>query len=104
MIALASLENLFDSDNLVFKYNSELKTYSLIETDYLMQNVILNNKIFTFLSKNPDNKYFCRSFFSMEKKDFSVGQTNWTVLLKKKKNMITNEVKLLFQHKNYKKN
>lgn len=101
--ALEHLESFFDSDNLVLKYNPEINSFSVIEANYLMENKVSNNKVFTFLSKNPDNKYFCRSFFPMEKQDFSIGQTVWTVLLKNKIDRTTNTVQELFRHNNYKK-
>ena len=31
-----------------------------------------------------NGKYFCRSFFPQMDKDYSLGQTNWTVLYKKR--------------------
>lgn len=98
---LEYLESFFDSDSLVFKYNPQVKTFSVIEADYLMENFLNNNKVFTFLSKNPDEQFFCRSFFPIDKQDFSIGQTHWTVLLKKKINKSTNYVQELFRHKNF---
>lgn len=101
MKALSLLENLFDSDSLVFKYNATSKAFSVIEADYLMENYVNDNKIFTFLAKNPDGNYYCRSFFPMDKQDFSIGQTNWTVLLKKKINKSSKTEQELYRHKNY---
>lgn len=57
------LEELFDSNETVFKYNKKLNNYSMIEADYLMKNQWKEKNIFIFLSKRLENEYFCRSFF-----------------------------------------
>ena len=102
LVSLELLESLFDSDNLVFKYDQKANNFSVMEADYLMENYVNSSKIFTFLSKNPDNNYFCRSFFPMEKQDYSFGQSNWTILLKKKKDLLTDSTQELYRYKNYK--
>lgn len=60
---LPHLEELFDSNETVFKYNKKLNNYSMIEADYLMKNQWKEKNIFIFLSKRLENEYFCRSFF-----------------------------------------
>ena len=49
-----------------------------------------------FLSHGVDDKYFCRSFFPEEKKDYTRNQTSWTMLYKKKCNMSTGEEIILY--------
>lgn len=81
---LPRLEEVFDSNDTIFRYNSSLQAFSVIESDFLMKNTTKSTNLFTFLSKGKNGKYFCKSFFSDDKKDYSERQTRWTVLLKKK--------------------
>jgi len=84
---LVYLEQILDDNKTVFKYNPQLEVFSAIQADFLLKNEIKTRNIFTFLSQNSANgKYFCRSFFPQTDKDYSVGQTNWTLLYKKKIN------------------
>ena len=82
---LAFLEQIMDSNETIFKYNSKLEAFSAIQADFLLKNGINSRNIFTFLSEDKSNgKYFCRSFFPQTDKNYSIGQTNWKLLYKKK--------------------
>ena len=82
---LAFLEPILDSNKTIFKYNPKIEAFSAIQSEFLLKNVIESRNVFTFLSENKlSGKYFCRSFFPQTDKDYSVGQTNWTLLYKKK--------------------
>ena len=82
---LSYLEQIMDSNETVFKYNSRLDVFSAVQADFLMKNEIQARNVFTFLSKNASTgKYFCRSFFPQTDRDYSEGQTRWTLLYKKK--------------------
>lgn len=84
---LVYLEAIMDSNETIFKYNPKLESFSAIQADFLMKNQLQARNVFTFLSENKLNgKYFCRSFFPQMDKDYSLGQTNRTVLYKKKIN------------------
>ena len=83
---LPYLEEIFDDNKTIFKYNEAMNNFSLIKFEYLLKNEILSKNVFTFLSKTKNEKYFCRSFFPQEKTDYSIGQTPWTLLYKKKVN------------------
>ena len=85
---LPLLENIIDSNDTIFKYNKKANTYSMIEADYLMENCIENRNTFLFLSNKNDDNYFCRSFFPENKMDYTKKQALWTLLYKKKKNLI----------------
>ena len=100
--ALSSLQPLLDSNETIFKYNKERNCFSLIDADYLLENTLNRQTLYTFLSKYPNDTFFCRSFFPKDKKDYSVGQTRWTLLFKKKINKYTNTEEILFRHKNFK--
>ena len=82
---LEFLEAFFDSNKTVFKYNPQIQAFSAIESEFLLKNGINSRNIFTFLSEDKSSgKYFCRSFFPQTDKDYSIGQTNWKLLYKKK--------------------
>lgn len=51
----------------------------------------LCSQLFLFLSNDEGNNYFCRSFFSEEKMDYSKNQESWTLLYKKKIDLSTGE-------------
>lgn len=99
---LPKLEQLFDSNDTIFKYNPNLEQFSLIQADFLMKNFIEQQRIFTFLSKSKDDKYFCRSFFPDNEKDYSANQVSWTLLFKKKIFKSQKKEIELYRHKNFK--
>jgi hypothetical protein len=59
----------------------------LLSTEYEL--VIESRNLFLFLSNDNRDKYFCRSFFPEEKMDYSKNQASWTLLYKKKTDLIT---------------
>ena len=82
---LTFLEQIMDLNETIFKYNPRLESFSAIQADFLLKNEIQARNIFTFLSEDKSSgKYFCRSFFPQTDKDYSIGQTNWALLYKKK--------------------
>ena len=93
---LPLLEMLLDSNDTVFKYNSKINTYSIIEADYLMKNYMENRNLFLFLSNAESDRYFCRSFFPEEKNDYTKKQASWTLLYKKKKNRVDGTEEILY--------
>lgn len=93
---LPLLEKLLDSNDTVFKYNKKANMYSMIDADYLMKNNMEERNLYLFLSQGVDDKYFCRSFFPEEKKDYTRNQASWTMLYKKKCDMSTGEEIILY--------
>ena len=93
---LPLLEQLLDSNDTVFKYNKKANLYSMIDADYLMKNKIKERNLYLFLSHDIDDRYFCRSFFPEEKKDYTKNQASWTLLYKKKCNLSTGEEIVLY--------
>ena len=60
---LALIEQLLDDNRLVFRYNTKLNQFSLIEADYLLSTPFENSDIYIFIAEHKDTgKYFCRSF------------------------------------------
>lgn len=96
---LPMLEALFDSNDTVFKYNSKQNSFSLIQADYIMKNVVEKQNVFIFLSKEQEEQYFCRSFFAEDKVDYTKNQSKWTQLYKEKLDKVTGEIECLYDRK-----
>lgn len=89
---LSSIEQLLDDNRLIFRYNAKSHKFSLIKADYLLSTSLENSDIYIFIAEHKDTgKYFCRSFFPKEKKDYTEGQPRFTMLYKEKINLITGE-------------
>ena len=93
---LPLLEKMLDSNDTIFKYNKKSNVYSMIEADYLMKNHMEGKNLFLFLSNARDDSYFCRSFFPEEKMDYTKNQASWTLLYKKKRNLIDESEHILY--------
>ncbi len=85
------LQEILDNNNLVFRYNEKLNTYSMIQADFLLSTPYEGNDIYIFVSRNEDETYFCRSFFPKSEKDYTLKQTKYTMLYKEKVNIYTGE-------------
>ena len=93
---LPNLENIFDSNNTIFKYNKKENAYSMIEADYLLENYLFERIVYLFLSQERENHFFCRSFFPKEKRNYTKNQATWTLLYKEKVNIVTGEKMVLY--------
>lgn len=94
---LPYLEDLFDSNDTIFKYNERMHAFSMIQADYLMKNQIQGKNVFLFLAKDKEaDYYFCRSFFPEDKRDYTKNQASWTLLYKKKTRLSTGEETILY--------
>ncbi|MCD7954166.1 MAG: PBECR4 domain-containing protein [Lachnospiraceae bacterium] len=97
---LPMLEELFDKNDTIFKYNQKRNLYSMIEADYLMKNKLENRALYIFLSQNKDGNYFCRSFFPETKMDYTKNQALWTLLYKSKIHVSNGEEIILYDRWN----
>lgn len=89
---LAHLEEFLDSNEIIFRYNSKIHTFSLIQADYLLQNNFEGNPVYLFLSQRiGENTQVCRTFFPKTEKDYAEGQPRYTLLKKEKINLKTGE-------------
>lgn len=93
---LPLLEQLLDSNDTIFKYNRKANMYSMIDADYMMRNNMEERNLYLFLLHSVDDKYFCRSFFPEEKKNYTKNQASWTMLYKKKCNLSKGEEIVLY--------
>lgn len=89
---LAHLEEFLDSNEIIFRYNSKIHTFSLIQADYLLQNDFEGDTVYLFLAQrmNEDTQV-CRTFFPKTEKDYAEGQPRYTLLKKEKINLQTGE-------------
>ena len=97
---LPYLEVIMDSNDTIFKYNAKMNNFSMIQADYILKNVIAKQGLFLFLSKNKEDKYFCRSFFPQDKVDYTHNQALWKLLHKKKINLSNNTEIVLYDRLN----
>lgn len=93
---LPYLEELFDSNDTIFKYHKKSNTFSLIQADYLLKNNFQNTNIYIFLSKSSNDTYFCRSFFPESIRPYDKNLPSWTLLYKEKTNIVTGNSVVLF--------
>ena len=87
------IEDLLDGDQLIFRFNKKLLPYSAIDGDFLLKmgDGIALNISFLFIDKEDCGVYFCRSFFPMEKRDYTKEQMQYTLLKKEKIHLQTGE-------------
>ena len=84
---LCHLEELLDSDQLIFKYNENVRVYSQIKADFLLEGVYNENPVYLFLGSREENNLknqMCRTFFPKRSIDYSFGQPRYTLLKKEK--------------------
>ena len=81
---LPYLEQIIDSNETIFKYNSKANNFSKIQADFLMCNYLYDQNLYVFLSENEEGKYFCKSFFPKTNRDYTIRQPKWTLLYKEK--------------------
>ena len=93
---LPFLEDMFDSNDTIFRYNEKKNSFSMIRADYLMKNRLIDKNIFIFLSKDKNDTYFCRSFFPETKRDYAKNQASWTLLYKEKIKRSTGQSVVLY--------
>lgn len=84
--AFPNLEVLLDHDQLVFRYNKKIYPYSAIESEFLLKmgDRTILDITFLFLDKAEHGIYYCRSFFPMERTDYTKEQMQYTLLKKEK--------------------
>lgn len=83
--SFSQLESLLDSNKLIFRYNTKLQSFSLIEAKYLLSTPCQTTDIYIFLDQRPEpDCFFCRSFFPKEEKDYTKGQAVYALLKKEK--------------------
>lgn len=94
---VCDIENILDSNQIVFKYLEGKVQMSRIQADYLLENAHDTNVVYIFLSQRDKSKkaeipiMCCRSFFPKDKLDYSQNQPSYTLLKKVKINTMSGE-------------
>ncbi|MBD5461904.1 MAG: hypothetical protein HDR24_02415 [Lachnospiraceae bacterium] len=98
--ALPNLESLLDGNQLIFRYNKKIYPHSSIQSEFLLKmgSETVLGITFLFLDQAEQGIYFCRSFFPMEKTDYTKGQMQYTLLKKEKHNLKTNQHLIQYDH------
>ena len=93
LIPLIGLEEMLDGNNLIFRYNAKIQKFSLIKADYLLEGYANKISSFLFLGKRDDDEssQMCRTFFRISDVDYRIGQPQYTLLKKEKRNLLTGE-------------
>ena len=94
-----NFEDILDSNRLVFRYITPPSQFSLIQAEFLLSTPYQNEEVYIFVDKKEksNEKYFCRSFFPKTNKDYSVGQTKYTLMYKEKRTLSTGEVLVQYE-------
>lgn len=94
---LLGIEQILDDNRLVFRYNTKLNQFSLIEADYLLSTSHEGKDIYIFIAKNQEcGTFYCRSFFPKEQTDYTKGQAIYTMLYKEKICLSTGEKQIQY--------
>ena len=103
--ALPNLESLLDEDQLVFRYNKKIYPHSFIESEFLIKmgaGTVLGIAFLFLDCIEPErNIYFCRSFFPLERTDYTKGQMQYTLLKKEKHNLETKQTLVQYDRITY---
>lgn len=67
-----------------------------IEANYLIVYTPTKVPLYLFLGQHEGNRYFCRSFFSESRLDYTRNQIRLTLLHKEKRNLQTGEKTVLY--------
>ncbi len=86
---LTNLETLLDTNEIIFRYNKNLNSFSLIKADFVLSTPLNCRDTFIFLSHDKNDEYFCRSLFFETNIDYTKGQPKYTLLYKEKVNIHT---------------
>ena len=72
--------------------------FSTIESEFLLKmgDGTIPDISFLFLDKSDQEVFFCRSFFPMDRIDYTRGQMQYALLKKEKRNLITGQIELQY--------
>ncbi|AWK50556.1 hypothetical protein DIC82_05675 [Clostridium beijerinckii] len=87
-----NIEKILDSNNLAFKFNKSKNAWSLIDSEYIFENLDYDKEIYVFIdSRSQNGDKFCRSFFPREEISYTKNQTKMTLIYKEKINLTLSE-------------
>lgn len=82
------MEDILDSNQIVFKYMKTMNQFSRIEADFLLENAHRMDIVYIFLNERSTKDraqvptMCCRSFFPMDQLDYTKNQPSYTLLKK----------------------
>ena len=83
LLPLMKLEEILDSEHLIFRYSSSRIPYSKIRADYIINGKLDDTEAFVFLVTNLENCSCC-SIFCKNEVDYTKQQLKFSILLKRK--------------------
>jgi len=87
-----NIEKILDSNNLAFKFNKTKNAWSLIDSEFIFENLDYDKEIYVFIDSRSENlDKFCRSFFPKEDTNYTKNQTKMALIYKEKINIKLNE-------------
>lgn len=98
--AIIQLEDILDSEFQIYAFDPhKLSFHTTIKAAYCIYSEDLQSGVFLFIDKE-DKRFFCKSIFQKDNRDFTKNQTAWTVL--KKVKYVDGSAVNLYTHKAYK--
>lgn len=98
--AIIQLENILDSDFRIYSFDPhKLNFHTTIKAAYCIFSEDHQSGVFLFVDKE-DKRFFCKSIFQKDNRNFISNQTPWTVL--KKTKFVNGTLLNLYIHKSYK--
>lgn len=95
-----AIKSLIENNKLIFRFNKSQSAYTRIKYEYVMEFEGENDTSYLFLNKSrKEGEYSGVSFFKKEGRDYTKGQTRWTVL--KIKRMTDDKEELIYKKSNY---
>ena len=95
------LLDMLDSNNLIFKYNSKINSWSKIRAEYIFECRDYDEKLYLFIDSNNGKKeMFCKTFFPEAHTDYTARQAKMTLLYKEKINVKAGESIIQFDKLN----
>lgn len=98
--AIIQLERILDSDFKIYAFDPhKLSFHTTIKAAYCIYSEELQSGVFLFVDQE-EKRFFCKSIFQKDNRNFINNQTSWVVL--KKTKYIDGAPYILYTHKSYK--
>ena len=99
--SLVKLEELLDSNKLIFQFSDKSDPTTRINADYILKCIDDSGTVFVFIIEDNRNMR-CVSQFPMNKKDYSQFQAKYTLLIKEKIDKNNNKIVFSYRNPTYK--
>lgn len=89
---LIDLEQILDNQQMIYDYHKKKCVfYTTVKGHYLFKYCVQDKTVFIFTYTEAGNQHLRTLFPKTQNKDFSLGQTAWTLLLKEKMHIASKE-------------